>query len=193
MAVLFSVVRSAFKCFPGLRSLYTSNDSECGKRPVSSTQTYAVLWMNASLPVSCVLRVLQVKVFLIAKERDVRGAMALMEQGVDPNTKCPERDYTPLIAAVFNKVRANPVHLLSLVPTHITEFLDRGTHSAPLSVDSDMQRHVASSELLAAVMFQTVLVIPTYSLDNFGTLLKAPHPSQAYGLYHARARLSLLS
>lgn len=49
----------------------------------------------------------QVKIFLIARERDVRGAMALMEQGVDPNTKCPERDYTPLIAAVFNQVLAS--------------------------------------------------------------------------------------
>lgn len=90
---------------------HTSNNSECGKCLVSSTQTYAVLWVNAFLPVSCMLRVLQVKIFLIAKERDVRGAMALMEQGVDPNTKCPERDYTPLIAAVFNQVRPNPVHL----------------------------------------------------------------------------------
>lgn len=46
-----------------------------------------------------------VKIFLIARERDVRGVLALMEQGVDPNTTCPERNYTPLIAAVFNQVR----------------------------------------------------------------------------------------
>lgn len=46
------------------------------------------------------------KIFLIARERDIRGALALMEQGVDPNMKCPDRDYTPLIAAVFNKVRS---------------------------------------------------------------------------------------
>lgn len=45
-----------------------------------------------------------VKIFLIARERDVRGVLALMEQGVDPNTTCPERNYTPLIAAVFNQV-----------------------------------------------------------------------------------------
>eukprot|EP00903_Cladosiphon_okamuranus_P016933 g15609.t1 len=44
-----------------------------------------------------------VKIFLIARERDVRGVLALMEQGVDPNTTCPERNYTPLIAAVFNQ------------------------------------------------------------------------------------------
>ena len=41
----------------------------------------------------------------MARERDVRGVLALMEQGVDPNTACPEKDYTPLIAAVFNQVR----------------------------------------------------------------------------------------
>lgn len=45
-----------------------------------------------------------VKIFLTARERDVRGVLALMEQGVDPNTTCPERNYTPLIAAVFNQV-----------------------------------------------------------------------------------------
>ncbi|CAM9402350.1 unnamed protein product [Discosporangium mesarthrocarpum] len=45
----------------------------------------------------------EVKIFLAARERDIRAAMALMEQGVDPNTRCPERDYTPLIAAVFNQ------------------------------------------------------------------------------------------
>ena len=48
----------------------------------------------------------QVKIFLVAKERDVRGVLALMEQGVDPNTTCPEKNYTPLIAAVFNQVTA---------------------------------------------------------------------------------------
>lgn len=35
----------------------------------------------------------------------MRGVLALMEQDVDPNTACPEKDYTPLIAAVFNQVR----------------------------------------------------------------------------------------
>lgn len=47
----------------------------------------------------------QAKIFMVARERDVRGVMALMEQDVDPNTSCPERNYTPLIAAVFNQVQ----------------------------------------------------------------------------------------
>lgn len=54
----------------------------------------------------------QEKIYVLARERDVQGAMALMEQGVDPNTKCPERDYTPLIAAVFNQVRASRAGLV---------------------------------------------------------------------------------
>ncbi|CAM9651115.1 unnamed protein product [Ectocarpus sp. 4 AP-2014] len=45
----------------------------------------------------------KVKIFLLARGRDVRGVLALMEQGVDPNTACPEKNYTPLIAAVFNQ------------------------------------------------------------------------------------------
>ncbi|CAN0352535.1 unnamed protein product, partial [Ectocarpus sp. 6 AP-2014] len=45
----------------------------------------------------------KVKIFLLARGRDVRGVLALMEQGVDPNTTCPEKNYTPLIAAVFNQ------------------------------------------------------------------------------------------
>jgi hypothetical protein len=46
----------------------------------------------------------QVEVFRAAKERDVRGVLALLAQGVDPNIPCPQNKYTALIAAVFNQV-----------------------------------------------------------------------------------------
>jgi hypothetical protein len=45
-----------------------------------------------------------VEVFRAAKERDVRGVLALLAQGVDPNIPCPQNKYTALIAAVFNQV-----------------------------------------------------------------------------------------
>lgn len=55
------------------------------------------------------------KIFLLARGRDVRGVLALMEQGVDPNTTCPEKNYTPLIAAVFNQVRVDSFCMLLFV------------------------------------------------------------------------------
>ncbi|CAM9354219.1 unnamed protein product, partial [Phaeothamnion confervicola] len=47
--------------------------------------------------------IIRVDVYAAAKERDVRAVMALLEQGVDPNARCPIRDFTALIASVFNK------------------------------------------------------------------------------------------
>lgn len=44
------------------------------------------------------------EVYKVAKERDVRGVLALLAQGVDPNARCPRRGYTALVAAVFNQV-----------------------------------------------------------------------------------------
>ena len=41
----------------------------------------------------------------------MRGVLALMEQEVDPNTACPDKDYTPLIAAVFNQVHHGRVSI----------------------------------------------------------------------------------
>ncbi|CAM9358252.1 unnamed protein product [Chrysoparadoxa australica] len=45
----------------------------------------------------------KVTIYHAARDRDERGVMALLEQGVDPNSCCPRQGYSALLAAVANK------------------------------------------------------------------------------------------